>query len=121
MTCMCNCPCLHKTTAISDAGLMTVTNDANVGNFDMFCLVLTISPDSVITGVPVKYTVTVNGTAVPVVDRWGYAITSDRLATRKCYKGRYIIGDAAHITLMNALANESAAGAAVKQAKGAAK
>jgi hypothetical protein len=83
-------------------GLLTVTNPNNVGNFDRFCLVLTICPNSVITGVPVEYTVTINGTAVPIIDRWGYPITSDRLRTRTLYKGRYVTVDgASHVTLIN--------------------
>ena len=96
------CQYLHKTTALSAAGLLTVTNPNNVGNFDPFCLVLTICPNSVITGSPVAYTVTVNGTAIPVVDMWGYPVMTDRLRTRKVYRGRYIIADGEpHITLTN--------------------
>ena len=102
MTCMCNsCPYLHKTTALTATGVLTVTNATNVGNFDKFCLVLTINPDSVITGVPVEYTVTVNGTAVPLLDIWGYPITSDKLCTRRRYKGRYVTtADGSHVTLL---------------------
>jgi hypothetical protein len=101
MNCNC-CNNLHKTTALSTAGLLTVTNPNNVGNYDRFCLVLTICPDSVITSTPVAYTVTINGTAVPVVDRWGYPITSDRLRTRTLYKGRYVTVDGvSHVTLIN--------------------
>jgi hypothetical protein len=85
-----------------------VTNPNNVGNFDPFCLVLTICPDSVITGVPVAYTVTINGTAVPVVDIWGYPVMTDRLRTRKVYRGRYIVatGDT-HLTLINVPCGET--------------
>lgn len=101
MSCNC-CNNLHKTTGLSAAGLLTVTNPNNVGNFDKFCLVLTICPDSVITEVPVAYTVTINGTAVPVIDKWGYPITSDRLRTRTLYKGRYVTVDGtSHVTLLN--------------------
>lgn len=101
MNCNC-CANLHKTTGLTAAGLLTVTNPNNVGNFDKFCLVLTICPDSVITGVPVAYTVTINGTAVPIIDKWGYPITSDRLSTRTLYKGRYVtVGTTSHVTLLN--------------------
>ena len=101
MSCNC-CNNLHKTTALSAAGLLTVTNPNNIGNFDRFCLVLTICPDSVITSTPVAYTVTINGTAVPLIDKWGYPITTDRLRTRTLYKGRYItVGDDSHVTLIN--------------------
>lgn len=108
MSCNC-CEHIHKTTGLSTAGLLTVTNSTNVGNFDPFCLVLTINPNSVITGVPVDYTVTVNGTAIPIVDKWGYPITSDRLKTRTLYRGRYVITTAgAHITLLNVCDDEAA-------------
>lgn len=107
MTCNC-CQYLHKTTALSNAGLLTVTNPNNVGNFDPFCLILTICPNSVITGVPVAYTVTVNGTAIPVLDMWGYPVMTDRLKTRKVYRGRYIVSGAdTHITLTNVPCGES--------------
>ena len=103
MACDCNsCPFLHKTTALTAAGLLTVTNATNVGNFDKFCLVLTINPNSVVTTAPVAYTVTINGAAVPIVDIWGYPITTDRLCTRKRYSGRYIETAAGnHVTLTN--------------------
>ena len=107
MTCNC-CQNLHKTTALTDGGVLTVTNPNNVGNFDPFCLVLTINPDSVITGSPVAYTVTVNGTAIPIIDMWGYPVMTDRLRTRKVYKGRYIVtSTGAHITLTNVACGES--------------
>ena len=82
--------------------MLTVTNPNNVGNFDPFCLVLTICPNSVITTAPVAYTVTVNGVAVPVWDIWGIPIMTDRLKTRKLYEGRYIATGTPHITLATA-------------------
>lgn len=108
----CNCKFKHTTTALSTAGLLTVTDPNNIGNFERFCLILTINPDDVITGAPVAYTITINGTAVPIVDVWGYPITTDRLCTRTLYKGRYVEGDTPHITLRNVLSNE--ANAAIK-------
>lgn len=113
MNCNC-CANLHKTTALSTAGLLTVTNPNNVGNFDRFCLVLTICPNSVITATPVAYTVTINGANVPIVDKWGYPITTDRLRTRTVYKGRYItVGDESHVTLLNVCDDEAAIASAV--------
>ena len=105
----CNCSHLHKTTALSTAGLLTVTNPNNVGNYDPFCLILTICPNAVITGAAVAYTVTVNGAAVPIWDRWGYPITTDKLSTRTLYKGRYIESATPHVTLMNACGNTTEA------------
>ena len=113
MSCNC-CNYLHKTTALSTAGLLTVTNPNNVGNFDNFCLLLTICPNSVITGTPVAYTVTVNGTAIPILDIWGYPVMTDRLRTRKVYRGRYIVTSTdAHITLTNVPCGESDVAATV--------
>lgn len=108
MTCNC-CANLHKTTSLTAAGLLTVTNSTNVGNFDPFCLLLTINPDSVITTAPVAYNVTVNDVNVPIVDIWGYPVMTDRLRTRKVYKGRYVIvGDTPHVTLINVPCDEAA-------------
>ena len=107
MTCNC-CANLHKTTSLTAAGLLTVTNATNVGNFDPFCLILTINPDSVVTTAPVDYTVTVNGTAVPIWDMWGLPVMTDRLRTRKVYKGRYITTGTPHVTLVNVPCDEAA-------------
>ena len=101
MTCNC-CANLHKSTNLTAAGILSVTNSNNIGNFDPFCLLLTINPDSIITTAPVAYTVTVNDANVPLVDMWGYPVMTDRLRTRKVYRGRYIIADGEpHITLTN--------------------
>lgn len=111
MTCNC-CNNLHKTIGLTAAGVLTVTNASNVGNFDEFCLLLTINPDNVITTAPVAYTVTINGTSTPIVDIWGYPITTDRLRTRKIYHGKYIlIGTTPHITLTNVPCDASTAAA----------
>lgn len=108
MSC-CSCEFLHKTTALTTAGVLTVTNPNNIGEFDRFCLVLTINPDSIITGAPAEYTVTINGTAVPIWDIYGLPITTDVLCTRKVYKGRYVNSDTPHVTLKNVLSSEAGA------------
>lgn len=101
MTCNC-CEHLHKTTGLSTAGILTVTNPNNIGNFDVFCLLLTICPNSVITAGPAAYSITLNGANVPVVDMWGYPVMTDRLRTRKIYRGRYIVVNGTpHVTLTN--------------------
>ena len=112
------CSNVHKTTALSTAGLLTVTNASNVGNFECFRLILTINPDSVITTAPVDYTISINGNDVPIWDKWGYPITTDRLHTRKCYVGRYIESDTPHITLLNAMSSEAAAATTASQSSG---
>ena len=106
MACNCNCPYMHRTSAISAAGVLTVTNSTNVGNFDPFCLIVSINPDAVITGAPVATTVTINGTAVPIVDKWGYPVTTDILGVcRTKYKGRYVESATPHVTLTDVCGN----------------
>jgi len=88
----CNCsPYFHKATALSTAGLLTVTNDTNISNLDPFILVLCINPDTIITTAPVNYTMTINGATVNVLNRYGLPITTDRLLPRRRYLGRYIV------------------------------
>ena len=111
MNCNC-CPYMHKTTAISATGTLTVTNPNNVGNFDRFCLCFTINPSSVITTAPVALSVTLNGAEVPIIDEWGYPVTSDRVTTRKKYVGRYITTDGdSHVTLLNVACSTQVTGA----------
>ena len=100
MNCNC-CPYMHKTTAISATGTVTVTNSTNVGNFDRFCLCFTINPSNVITTAPVALSVTVNGAEVPIIDEWGYLVNSDKVTTRRKYFGRYIVNGTPHVTLLN--------------------
>ena len=92
MSCNCNCnPNFHKSTALTAAGLLTVTNSNNISNLDPFDFVLTINPSNIITGVPVNLTMTINGTAVAIHNRLGLPISSDRLRVRKCYYGYYVV------------------------------
>ena len=97
----CNCGNFHRGTNLTAAGLLTVTNATNVANFDDFGLVLCLNPNNIITGAPVEYTVTINGTAVPILDVWGFPIRTDRLCPRKMYRGKYIVNDTPHVTLTN--------------------
>lgn len=91
MTCCCNITNAHKVTGLTAAGVLTITNSTNVANLDPFFLLLMINPNTVITGAPVDYTITVNGTAVPLLNRYGLPISTDRLRTRRWYEGRYIV------------------------------
>ena len=99
----CNCGILHRATNLTTAGVLTVTNPNNIANFDDFNLLLCLNPNNIITGAPVAYTVTINGTAVPILDKWGYPIQTDRLCPRKIYQGKYITGTdvTPHVSLMN--------------------
>ena len=91
MSCFCNNPNFHKSTGLTAAGVLTVSNPNNIANLDPFLFVLTICPNTVITGAPVDYTITVNGTAVALKNRFGLPISTDRLLTRKVYHGNYIV------------------------------
>ena len=88
MTCNCN---LHRATNLTTAGVLTVTNSNNIANLMPFDLVLCLNPNNVITGAPVNYTITVNGVAVPLLNRVALPISTDHLMSRKRYKGYYII------------------------------
>lgn len=99
----CNCGNFHRATNLAADGTLTVTNPNNIANFDDFNMVLCLNPNNVITGAPVPYTVTINGTAVPILDVWGYPVRTDRLCPRKMYRGKYIAGTGitTHVTLTN--------------------
>ena len=88
MTCNCN---LHRATNLTTAGVLTVTNSNNIANLMPFDLVLCLNPNNVITGAPVNYTITVNGVAVPLLNRVALPISTDHLMPRKRYIGYYII------------------------------
>ena len=105
----CNCEYKHTSTALSAAGLLTVSNNTNIGDLEKFCIVLTINPDEVITTAPVAYTISINGNDVPIWDIWGIPITTDVLKTRCLYKGRYVAEGTPHLTLRNVLSNEAEA------------
>lgn len=96
----CNCnnanPYFHKTTALQlvedDTSYvrMTVSNSTNIASLDYFELVLTINPNTVVTGAPVPFKINVNGTDVALFNRYSLPINSDRLNVRKRYYGAYV-------------------------------
>ena len=91
MTC-CN-PHFHKVTQLTaseDAVNMTVTNNTNVSSLDYFELVLCVNPKTVVTGAPLPYTLTLNGTAYPLLNKYALPIKSNRLCTRKRYYGSFV-------------------------------
>ena len=100
MACNCN---LHKATNLTTAGLLTVTNSNNIANLTPFELVLCLNPNSVITGAPVNYTITVNGVTAALLNKVGLPISTDHLQSRKRYYGYYVVptsGDP-HVILLN--------------------
>ena len=101
-----NCnPHFHKVTALTvdgDTVNMTVTNDTNVSSLDFFELVLCVNPNTVVTGDPLAYTVTINGEAVPLLNKYSLPINTNRLCTRKRYYGSYVnLGTTAWVILWN--------------------
>ena len=100
MNCNCN---LHRATNLTTAGVLTVTNSNNIANLMPFDLVLCLNPNNVITGAPVNYTITVNGVAVPLLNRVALPISTDHLQSRKRYKGYYIVPETGtpYVILLN--------------------
>lgn len=90
MTCMCN-PNVHRATALTTAGVLTVTNSTNVANLDPFVLILCVNPNNIITGAPVDYTLNVNGVDIALKNRLGLPISTDRLSMRRAYHGYYVV------------------------------
>lgn len=90
MNCMCN-PNVHKATALTTAGVLTVTNPNNIANLDPFILILCVNPNNVITTAPVNYTLTINGATIALKNRLGLPISTDRLKPRRPYHGYYVV------------------------------
>lgn len=91
-------PYFHKATALTadaDSVEMTITNPTNISDLDPFELVLCVNPDTVITGEPLPYTINVNGTAVPLLNKYSLPINTNRLLPRKPYYGAFVEGETA--------------------------
>ena len=94
MNCCYN-PYFHKVTALTagaDSVEMTITNPTNISNLDYFELVLCVNSDTVVTGEPLPFTININGTAVPLVNKYALPINTNRLQPRKRYFGAYVEG-----------------------------
>lgn len=103
-----NCPCnqnFHKVTSLTNNTTsveMTVTNSTNISSLDPFELVLCVNPSSVVTGAPVPFTININGASVPVYNKYSLPVYTDRLRTRKCYYGSYVVnGSNSYVILWN--------------------
>ena len=102
MACNCNYtnPYFHKSSSLQliPAGedtsayvSMSVTNSTNIDSLDYFELVLTINPNTVVTGAPVPFKINVNGTDVSLLNRYSLPINTNRLNVRKRYYGAYVV------------------------------
>ena len=92
MNCICS-PNFHKSTALTNTGTdvnITVTNSTNISNLDCFELVLCECVDSIVTGEPLPFTITVNGTSVVLLNKYSLPIYTNRLRRRKRYYGAYV-------------------------------
>ena len=56
-------------TATATAVNMTVSNPTNVSDLDCFRLLLCVNPNTVVTGEPLPYTITINGVAVNLLNK----------------------------------------------------
>lgn len=93
MTCLCSNPNFHLVTALTETSgdvVMTVTNPNNISSLDYFELCLKINPNTVVTGAPAPYKITINGSAVSLLNKYSLPIKTDRLQVRKRYFGSYV-------------------------------
>lgn len=96
----------HKVTGltVTDTAVnMTITNNTNVSDLDCFELILCVNPNNSVTGAPLPYTITVNGGAVPLYNKYSLPIFTNRLRSRKRYYGAYVATDGAtpYVILFN--------------------
>lgn len=102
-----SCNNFHRVTALVNSGtavVMTVTNSTNVSSLDPFELVLCVNPNQAVTGEPLPYQVTVNGTPVALLNKYSLPIYTNRLNTRKRYYGAFVTpsgGGSSYVILFN--------------------
>lgn len=98
-------PCQHKVTSLTatDSTVnMTVTNSTNISSLDKFELVLCVNPSTVVTGSPLPFTITINGSTAQLYNKYHLPIYSNRLCPRKRYCGAYVNnGTDAWVVLFN--------------------
>ena len=90
---VCNCSNFHRVTGLAagdDQVTMTISNGTNISSLDPFELILCLNPNTVVTGAPVPYKITVNGAEADLVNKYSLPIYTDRLRMRKRYYGSYV-------------------------------
>ena len=88
------CNTFHKSTALTVTGgnlVITVTNSTNIASLDDFEFVLCQKPSTVVTTAPIPIQITINGTAVSLLNKYSLPIYSNRLCVRKKYYGSYVV------------------------------
>lgn len=86
------CKYYHETSTVAvDSGatnlVMTFSDAPTVANRDKFCFRILQSIPTAGAALPVQ--VTVNGAAVPLLDRYGNTVLGAQLTKCKLYKGHY--------------------------------
>lgn len=80
---MCNCNrTIHRVTNIASSSTLvnlTVTNSTNVGNLERFTLLISRCKQVNVASNPLPVTVTVNNTAMPLLDKNGIQIMSNMI------------------------------------------
>lgn len=93
---MCNCnKSCHKLETVTSNGtnvILTVTNSDNISSLDCFnfntgCKCV----NDVVVGVPIPVQITVNGTAVALLNKYSLQIFSNRVPPRS--RGAYVVPD----------------------------
>lgn len=94
--CNCNCSCnkqCHKVqtvTATATNVVLTVTNPTNISSLDVFNFSTGCkSISDVVTGTPLPVQITVNGTAVALLNKLAQPILSNRVPCRS--RGAYVV------------------------------
>ncbi|MCM1339781.1 MAG: hypothetical protein NC191_08930 [Muribaculaceae bacterium] len=91
---MCNtCRINHRIETITATAanvVLTVSNDTNISSLEPFNLIAGCQPISTaVTGAPLPVQVTVNGTAVALLNRFSLPILSNRVPRRA--QGTYVV------------------------------
>ena len=86
-----SCKHLHKVcsiTTVDGVNQLSVTNSTGIENKDRFCLVFTQCTNNLSGTV----SVTINGTLIPVYNKYSEALKITEVSPRKLYHGYYMTG-----------------------------
>lgn len=92
MTCNCNNNkhCLETVTSNSTNVILTVSNSNNISSLDCFYFATGCKCVSdVVTGTPLPVQITINGTAVALLNKYALPILSNRVPRRS--RGAYVV------------------------------
>lgn len=91
---MCNCNnSIHyvQNVTVTDTNVsLTVTNSTNISSLDCFSLIVCKNIGANVTGAPLPVQIVINGTAVPLLNKYSQPILSDKLPCRRKYCGAYV-------------------------------